>query len=42
MLLCIDTEGPLTESLKATFERINNKFNLSLKPSISTLKITKR
>ena len=38
VVICIDTEGPLTESLKATFERINYKFNLSLKPSISTLR----
>jgi len=36
--ICIDTEGPLTENLKATFQRINRKFNLSLKPSASTLK----
>ena len=42
VVICIDTEGPLTESLKATFERINNKFNLSLKPSISTLKKLQR
>ena len=38
VVICIDTEGPLTESLKATFERINYRFNLSLKPSISTLR----
>ena len=38
VVICIDTEGPLTESLNATFKRINSKFNLSLKPSISTLK----
>lgn len=38
VVICVDTEGPLTESLKDTFERINDKFNLSLKPSISTLR----
>ena len=35
---CIDTEGPLTESLDATFERIKNTFNIKLKPSKSNLK----
>ena len=35
---CIDTEGPLTESLEATFERINSTFNLELPPSKKILK----
>ena len=35
---CIDTEGPLTEGLDATFERIKNTFNIKLKPSKSNLK----
>ncbi len=38
VVICIDTEGPLSESLNSTFKRINSKFNLSLKPSIRTLK----
>ena len=27
---CIDTEGPMFESLEATFERINKIFDLNL------------
>lgn len=34
---CIDTEGPLHESLKATFERLHSIFHLELKPSRETL-----
>lgn len=30
---CIDTEGPLYENIKNTFERIKNSFNIKLKPS---------
>ena len=30
---CIDAEGPLHETLEATFERINSIFQLQLKPS---------
>lgn len=35
---CVDTEGPMTETLDATFERINIAFGLKLKPSLTTLK----
>lgn len=35
---CIDTEGPLYESMEATFERINTIFNLNLEPSGSLLR----
>ena len=34
---CIDTEGPLHESLEATFERLKANFGLDLEPSRSTL-----
>src|SRR6202789_1723861 len=34
---CIDTEGPLHESLPATFERLRDIFHLDLEPSASTL-----
>jgi hypothetical protein len=35
---CIDTEGPLHESVEATFERLHEIFGLDLEPSISTLR----
>lgn len=35
---CIDTEGPLNESLKATFERLKHIYRLNFKPSKNTLK----
>lgn len=35
---CIDTEGPLHESLEATFERLRAMFGLELEPSITTLR----
>lgn len=35
---CIDTEGPLYESIDATFKRINDVFGLKLNPSLETLK----
>ena len=35
---CIDTEGPLYESIDATFKRINDVFGLKLEPSLETLK----
>ncbi|MFT6988644.1 MAG: hypothetical protein ACJASL_000608 [Paraglaciecola sp.] len=35
---CIDTEGPLTEDIGATFERLENIFGISLTPSIESLK----
>ena len=35
---CIDTEGPLYESLNATFERLKDAFGIDLKPSKETLK----
>ncbi len=34
---CIDTEGPLHESLTATFERLRDIFHLELEPSEATL-----
>ena len=34
---CVDTEGPLYESLKAKFERIKDVFNIKVKPSIDNL-----
>lgn len=30
---CIDTEGPLKETLNATFARLNKTFRLNFKPS---------
>ncbi|MBK9306940.1 MAG: hypothetical protein IPM58_07610 [Nitrospira sp.] len=35
---CIDTEGPLYESVDATFERLRAIFKLQLEPSIETLR----
>jgi hypothetical protein len=35
---CIDTEGPLHESLEATFERLHDIFGLELEPDRDTLK----
>ena len=35
---CIDTEGPLYESVAATFERLKAIFNLDLKPSVALLR----
>jgi len=35
---CIDTEGPLYESIDATFQRLKQIFNLDLKPSRELLK----
>ncbi|MCI0627129.1 MAG: hypothetical protein L0387_36700 [Acidobacteria bacterium] len=35
---CIDTEGPLYESMEATFERLNSIFHLHLKPSEELLR----
>ena len=35
---CIDTEGPLHESLEATFERLKSIFNLDLEPSATLLR----
>lgn len=34
---CVDTEGPLYESLEATFKRINQWFNVDLPPNHETL-----
>jgi len=34
---CVDTEGPLYESLPATFERIKNTFGIDLKPTKENL-----
>ncbi len=35
---CIDTEGPLYESLIATFERLKDLFNVSISPSYENLR----
>lgn len=35
---CIDTEGPLYESMDATFSRLNDIFGLELEPSASLMK----
>ena len=35
---CIDSEGPLHESIEATFERIKHIFHIDLKPSKDTLR----
>ncbi len=39
---CIDAEGPLDESLSATFERINSIFGLNIEPSRTTLQSLQR
>jgi len=39
---CIDTEGPLHEPVEATFERINEIFELDLPPSMETLRSLQR
>lgn len=39
---CLDTEGPLYESLDATFERLDHAFHLDLEPSRTTLKKLQR
>src|ERR1700743_2116941 len=35
---CIDTEGPLHESIDATFERLRDIFHLELEPSVEMLR----
>ena len=35
---CVDTEGPLYESLSATFERLSNSLGIQLTPSRETLR----
>lgn len=39
---CIDTEGPLAESLQATFQRAKEIFGLVLEPSVETLQKLQR
>ena len=36
---CVDTEGPLCESLLATFERVKNVFGITMAPSKKNLKM---
>ena len=36
---CVDTEGPLYESLSAKFERIKEVFNVNIKPTLKNLKL---
>ena len=35
---CIDTEGPLKETIHATFERLEEMFGIELNPTYGTLK----
>jgi hypothetical protein len=35
---CIDTEGPLVETIGATFKRVKDIFGISLEPSVENLK----
>jgi len=35
---CLDTEGPLHESIAATFERIREIFHLDFEPSVDLLR----
>jgi len=35
---CLDTEGPLHESIEATFERIREIFHLDFEPSVELLR----
>ena len=35
---CVDTEGPLNETLEATFERLKHIYHIDLEPSEGTLK----
>lgn len=39
---CIDTEGPLHESLSATFERLNGIFGVRLPPDRDTLRLLQK
>ncbi len=39
---CIDTEGPLYESLDATFERLKEIFHIELQPSVELLRRLQR
>jgi hypothetical protein len=39
---CIDTEGPLHESVEATFERLRDIFHLDLDPSVDLLRRLQR
>jgi len=36
---CIDTEGPLTETLEATFERLYSIFNIKMDPTKENLEL---
>jgi hypothetical protein len=35
---CVDTEGPLHESVEATFERLKAIFGIDLEPSVALLR----
>ena len=37
---CVDTEGPLHESVEATFERLKAIFGIDLEPSVALLRQT--
>jgi hypothetical protein len=36
---CIDTEGPLNESITDTFARLNSIFNIRIEPTVSNLRL---
>ncbi len=38
VVCCVDTEGPLSESIQATFERLNSILEIDLEPSLDNLK----
>jgi hypothetical protein len=38
IVFCIDTEGPLYESIEATFERLKEIFNIDIKPTKENLR----
>ena len=37
IVCCVDTEGPLSESIQATFERLNSILGIDLEPSLNNL-----
>ena len=39
---CIDTEGPLYESLEATFDRIKQIWGFELEPSVKNLELLRK
>ncbi len=39
---CVDTEGPLNETMEATFERLKEIFGLDLEPNLETLELLQK